>query len=269
MRFAILFAVATSVLSLAACGGSPVTSYPTVATTPRNLTVFAASSLTAAFTEVASAFETATPRVKVTFSFQATSTLRTQLEQGATADVLASADQPQMDLARKAGLLQGEPLVFATNRLAVVTRADSTKVAGLRDLAKDGVKVILVAPQTPIGTYTADVLRKLEGDPAYGPDFVKRLRSNVVSEALNVSQAAATVQLGEADAAIIYVTDARATGGAPLAAVPIPEQYADKALYPIAVLKSASAADLAQRFINFLRSNDGASIMGRHGFGRP
>ena len=251
--------VLAAALLLAACGGS--------SGGERALTVFAAASLSDALGDAARAFERANSGTRVTVNFANTVTLRTQLEQGARADVFASADEAQMALAQRSGVVAGEPAVLATNRLAVVARAEGSKVAALEDVAKPGVRLMIVPAPIPVGVYFEDALRRMEADPRYGGEFVRRVRANVVSQAQNVRQATATVQLGEADAAIAYVTDARAQGGPTLRAIPFPDGLADVARYPIAVVKASDAAELARRFIAFLRSPEGQGVLARHGFG--
>ena len=259
MRLAI--AAAALLLMVAACGGSDKEE--------ERLTVFAASSLTDVFKALGRAFEEARPGARVTLNFAATSTLRAQLGEGARGDVFASADQIQMDLAREAGVLGAEPVLFTSNRLAIVVQVGEQKIEALEDLAQPGLRLILGAPQTPIGTYTNAALERIAADGRYGPDFVRRLRANVVSHGLNARQGTAIVQLGEADAAIAYVTDAGLEGEFSLKAIPLPEEFAGKALYPIAVVKDSRAGGLGQAFIAFLRSGEGQQILERHGFGRP
>ena len=259
MRLAIV-AIALLLL-LAACGGS--------SGEREKVTVFAASSLTDVFKDVAEAFREARPGAGVTLNFAATSTLRAQLEEGARASLFASADQIQMELARRAGVLDGEPVLFATNRLAIVAPTAQQKVTALQDLAQPRLRLILGTPQSPIGAYTEEALRRIAADELYGPEFVQRVRSNVVSYGLNARQATAVVQLGEADAAIAYVTDAGMPGGSGLRAIPLPSEFAETALYPIAVVRDSRAKELAQAFIDFLRSEEGLRILERHGFGGP
>jgi molybdate transport system substrate-binding protein len=251
---------ATSILLLAACGGS--------GDRDERLTIFAASSLTDVFREAVREFEEVSDGIRVTLNLAATSALRLQLEQGAGADLFASADERNMELAEQAGLVDGKPVVFATNRLAIVVAVDG-EVNGIKDLAKPGIYIVVGAPQTPIGTYTRAAIERMERDPALGPEFAVRLRENVVSEALNVRAAVATVQLGEADAAIGYVTDAVGPNQENLRAILFDKAHADVAIYPIALVASADAPDAAREFIAFLRSDAGLRILRSFGFGGP
>jgi len=241
-----------------ACGGGGAT---------ERLTVFAASSLTEAFQDAARLFEDEHPGLRVTLNFASSTALRTQLEHGARAGLFASADERQMDLARRAGVIDGEAAVFATNRLAMVVRARAGKIAGLEDLARPGVRLALTAAQTPIGGYTALAFERMAADPAFGPAFVARVRANAVTQALDARQAVSAVELGEADAALVYVTDARA--GPALQAIPLPGQFNVVATYPIAVVRGAQSGERAREFIAFLRSERGQGVLERFGFGRP
>jgi molybdate transport system substrate-binding protein len=139
--------------------------------------VFAASSLTDVFQDMASAFQQANPNARLTFNFGASSQLATQLGQGAKADVFASADQTQMDNARKADAIAGQEVVFARNRLVLITPKDNPKhIMAVKYLANDGVKFVTAQPSVPIGQYAAQMLDKASADPAYGADFATNSR---------------------------------------------------------------------------------------------
>lgn len=227
----------------------------------QNLTVFAASSLTEAFEEIAQTFETTHEGVKVVLNFAGSSTLSAQIVQGAPADVFASADPQQMAVVAAAGLVLGEPKDFAGNKLVVVTPQDSV-VVSLEDLATPGVKVVLAAPEVPVGAYAREVLENLNA--VYGPDFKTRVEANLVSEEPNVRQAAAKVELGEADAAVVYATDAAVLSN--VRTVEIPAAANVMASYPVAVLKDAPQPDLAAGFVAFVLSDAGRAILAAHGF---
>ena len=136
------------------------------------IVVFAASSLTDAFQDMATAFQQANPNARLTFNFSASSQLATQLGQGARADVFASADQAQMDNANKADVLAGPDRAFARNRLVLITPGENRRhIAGIHDLANEGVKLVTAQPSVPIGQYTVQLLDKASADPGYGADF--------------------------------------------------------------------------------------------------
>ena len=258
-----LFAVlgVALVLLVTGCGGS--------AGREQRIVIFAATSLTDVFEEAARLFEAERPGARVTLNFAATSTLRAQLEQGARADLFASADERNMELARRAGVIDGAPTIFATNRLAIVTRKEDARVAALEELARPGLKLVVVAPQVPAGAYTEVALERMAEDPRFGQEFVRRLRANVVSQALNVRHAVATVQLGEVDAAIAYVTDAQGPAAEALRVIPFPEELSGRALYPIGTVRGSRSRELAEGFIEFLQSAEGLGVLKQFGFGRP
>jgi molybdate transport system substrate-binding protein len=231
------------------------------------LTVFAASSLTDAFKEIGAAFEVANPGVKVSFNFGASSQLRTQLGQGASADLFASADQAQMDRARQANLLQGEDRVFARNRLVVIVPASNPgKVRDLTDLARPGLKLVTAGPEVPVGIYAQTALERMAQEPAFGADFKERVNANVVSREPNVRQVVAKVHLGEADAAIVYASDVTPDLAPRIGRLELPDRFNVLANYPIAMLRGASSAVAAERFAAYLLGPAGQSALAKWGF---
>lgn len=229
------------------------------------LTVFAAASLTDAFKKIGSAFEHSHPGTRVTFDFAASSLLRVQIEQGAPADVFASADRAQMaPLARK-GLVRGVvPLV--RNQLVVILPAGNPgHIQHLADLARRGVRLAITAPQVPIGLYTRRALEKMNAPGAIGPGFQQRVLANVVSQEPNVRGLVAKVELGEADAAIVYRSDAVAAGRK-VKTLSIPERFNETAVYPVAVLTGSPHAREAGAFVQYLRSRPAQAVLQRDGF---
>ena len=227
----------------------------------QTITVFAASSLTEAFNEMAQTFEAANPGVNVDLNFAGSSTLSTQISQGAPADVFASADERQMEAV--AGEVEGAPQRFAGNSLVIVT-PEGSSLSTPEDLAEPGTLLVLAGPDVPVGRYALEVLENL--DARYGEDFSARVLKNLVSEETNVRQAAAKVALGEADAAIVYATDAAVTEG--IRVIDIPDAYNIEAAYTIAVVKGSAQRELAERFLEFVLSDEGRAILARYGF-RP
>jgi molybdate transport system substrate-binding protein len=226
------------------------------------LTVFAAASLTAAFAEMKTSLETRNPDLSITFNFASSTQLRAQLEQGARADVFASADEKQMDLARQAGLLADEPVVFAHNRLVVILPRDNpASIETLQDLSRPGVKLDVASQTAPIGAYTRQFLQRASAAPAFGADFEQRVLANVVSEEENVKQVVAKVRLGEADAGICYVSDVTSEAASDLATIDIPDELNQIATYPIAVLKDAGDPALARAFLDYVLSTEGQAIL--------
>jgi molybdate transport system substrate-binding protein len=229
------------------------------------LTVFAAASLTEPFTEMGKRLEATYPGLKILYNFGGSPTLRTQLEQGARADVFASADAVQMELAKKSGVVQGETPIFVKNRLVVIVpRENPGKVTEFRDLAKAGLKLDLAAPKVPVGNYSRQALRKATVE--YGAEFAGRALKNVVSEEENVKQVVTKVQLGEADAGIVYVSDVTPKVSNAVHMIPIPDAYNQIATYPIALTQSVQNRVAAEVFINFVLSAEGQAALKAHNF---
>ncbi|OBI81987.1 molybdate ABC transporter substrate-binding protein [Mycobacterium sp. E740] len=221
------------------------------------LTVFAAASLKSAFTEIGKQFEADNPGTRVEFSFAGSSDLVTQLTQGAHADVFASADARNMDKAASAGLLAGDPVNFASNTLTIVVRPGNPKnINALRDLEQPGVSTVVCAPQVPCGSATQKV------EQSAGVKLVPVSEESSVTDVLN------KVTSGQADAGIVYVTDAE-DAGEKISAVPLPEASTAVNTYPIAVLKDAGNADLAKRFVDAVTGEAGQKVLGEAGFAKP
>ena len=230
----------------------------------QTLTVFAASSLTEAFEEIALVFEAQYGGVDVLLNFDGSSTLATQITQGAPADVFASADETQMQVVTDASLVGDAPELFATNRLVVITPRGSD-VTRLEHLAQSGKLLVLAAPEVPVGRYAREALEKM--NRVYGADFPARVLKNLVSEESNVRQAALKVELGEADAAIIYKTDAAVAGN--VDTVLIPNALNVLGTYPIVALEDSRQPELARAFVALVRSAEGQTVLGKYGFGVP
>jgi molybdate transport system substrate-binding protein len=228
------------------------------------ITVFAASSLKEAFTRIGNDLKAKGAFSDVTFNFAGSQALATQLSQGARTDVFAPADERNMDAAIASGAVGAQasrPLL--ANRLVVVAPNDGD-VRTLHDLARPGLKVVLAAPSVPAGGYSVQALEKLSTSPEYGADFGARVLANVVSREENVRQVLAKVALGEADAGIVYATDAR---GSAVTTIDIPDEYNVVARYYIAPTLSASNPEGAQRFVEYVLSPEGQAVLAEYGFG--
>ena len=231
------------------------------------ITVFAAASLTDAFNEIRAGFEDDYPGTTVDFNFGGTPTLRTQLEQGARADVFATADQTQMDLALQAGVVESAGRVFARNSLVIITpKANPAKLSAPAGLVRPGLKLVLPAPEVPAGAYSRQMLASLESDPALGPGFSNRVLTNVVSNESNVKQVVAKVQLGEADAGIVYRSDLTAAVASSLHVIDVPSQFNVTVAYPAATVKGSRNRPTAEAFIKYLLSPAGQLVLEKHGF---
>lgn len=221
------------------------------------LDVHAAASLTGTFTELAEQFEAQHPGIEVSLSFAGSSTLVQQLTEGAPADVLATADERSMAGAVAAGLVDGEPEVFATNVLTVVVPAGNPAgVASFRELAEPGVQVVVCAPQVPCGA-AGERVQEFSG-----------VRLSPVSEEGSVTDVLGKVASGQADAGVVYRTDVTSAGDQ-VEEIEIPD--ADRAVnrYPISVLTDSEDQDLAQEFSDFVRSDTGRERLEQEGFGAP
>jgi len=229
------------------------------------LTVFAAASLTEPFTEIAEQLKKKHPTLEIIFNFGGSQALRTQLEQGAHADVFASADTVQMELAKKSDVVQGETPFFVKNRLVVIMPRDNPgQVREFRDLAKPGLKLDLANANVPAGRYSRLAFNKANAD--YSETFVQAVLHNLVSEEENVKQVVTKVQLGEVDAGVVYVTDVTPKVRAAIQTISIPDAYNQVAAYPIAVTREVRNPQAAEAFSSFVFSHAGQEILQAHGF---
>jgi molybdate transport system substrate-binding protein len=260
-----LVAGLVGILALGACGSSTTGSDTTAA--PVTLTVFAASSLTGAFTTIQTKFQAAHRNVTITYSFGGSDTLATQITQGAPADVFASANTNQMDVVVKGGEVVGTSVTtFAHNRLVVIyPKANPANVQTLQDLAKPGLKLDLAASTVPVGQYALDFLTKASADPAFGANFKTNVLKNVVSYETDVKTVLTKVSLDEADAGIVYTTDAATESGS-VGTITIPDNLNSIAVYPIAPVKTSAHTDVAAQFAAYVTSSDGQAVLAQYGF---
>lgn len=237
-------------ISMLACGGTPATS--STSSSPSTLTAFAAASLQPAFDKIARELQTSR-NVTTTFSYAGTQTLTTQLQQGAPADVFASADTAHMTTVQNAGLLSRSSKIFAHNRLEIaVAKANPKGIHSLADLSRSGLVVVLADASVPAGKYAQQALKQAN------------VTIHPASFELQVTGVLTKVALGEADAGIVYVSDIATSGK--VDGVAIPDSQNVVADYPIAVLKSAPNVAGAQAFIDLVLSPDGQAILRAAGF---
>ena len=229
------------------------------------LTVYAAASLTAAFGALGDTLERRMPGLHVVFNFAGSQQLALQIELGAAADVFASADQHWMADVRTHGLIADTPRVFVHNRLVAITPRGSP-VRDLADLARPGVKVILAAAAVPVGRYARLAIANLARLPAYGAGFGARVLANVVSNEENVKAVVAKVQLGEADAGVVYVSDVTPSVAPAVREIAIPDRANVIADYPVAVVRRAPNPGAAAAFVRLLLSPAGQRVLAAHGF---
>ena len=245
-------------LALAGCGGSGASGDGGGGGRETGtLTVLAAASLTETFTTLAKDFEAAHPGVQVRLAFDSSATLAEQVTQGAPADVLATADERTMQTVVAAGGTAGDPRLFATNHLQMVVPRDNP--AGLKafsDLEKPGVKYVVCVDSAPCGKLAATVLK------ATG------ITAKPVSEEVDVKAVLNKVELGEADAGLVYATDAVA-GGAKVKPIDIPTSNENLNSYPIAALKDAKKPALARDWVDLVTGPKGQQVLADAGFGKP
>lgn len=254
MRKQYLAAVAVAAVvvpNLAACGSDAEGEGTTT------LTVYAASSLKAPFEELGQSFEAEHDGVAVDFNFAGSSDLVAQLQQGADADVFASADAANMDKLVADDLLEGEPEDFAANTLEIaVPPGNPAGITSLADLTEDGVNLVVCAPEVPCGAAADRV------EDASGLDF------QPVSEEQNVTDVLNKVIAGEADAGLVYVTDVIAAGDK-VEGLEFPESGSAVNTYPIATIDGTDEADLAREFVELVLGPTGRAVLAEAGFAKP
>ncbi|MFN2489520.1 MAG: molybdate ABC transporter substrate-binding protein [Actinomycetota bacterium] len=225
------------------------------------VTVFAASSLTESFTELGERLESHRPGTSVVLNFASSSDLALQITEGAPADVFASADTLQMAVVEDAGLARN-PMLFATNELVVIVPSDDpARIETPRDVAKSGVKLVLPAPEVPAGNYARRAFDAL--------GIADAAEANVVSNEDDVKAVVTKVALGEADAGVVYVTDATTEVRDSIEVIPFPPQVDVLAEYPIATLEDAPNPRGAGAFIDLTLSREGRRLLAAYGFGAP
>ncbi|WP_018335339.1 molybdate ABC transporter substrate-binding protein [Actinomycetospora chiangmaiensis] len=243
-------------LALTACGGSDSGSGAQAQAPARTLTVSAAASLTSVYQQLGTEFQNANPGTTVKFNFGGSDALAQQVVQGAPADVLATASSKTMQTAVQAGKIQGEPVVYATNSLQIAVAPNNPKgITSLQDLTKPGVVSVVCAPAVPCGA------------AAQAAEKAANVILTPASEEQDVKGVLNRVQTGNADAGLVYVTDVKSTAGK-VAGVSFPQASAQGAIqsYPIGVVTGSQNADLAQSWINFVRSQQGTAALQQAGF---
>jgi len=247
--------LAIAALTLLLISGCNSTEQPAASNT--KIVVFAAASLKKTFTDLGAQFKSQNPGSSVEFSFAGSADLVTQLTQGAQADVFASADTKNMDRAAQAGLLAGRPVNFASNTLTIaVAPGNPKKIASFKDLTQQGLNVVVCAPQVPCGSAT----QKVEQSTG--------VKLNPVSEESAVTDVLNKVETGQADAGLVYVTDAKGAGDK-VTQVPFPEAVGVVNTYPIAVVKESKSQELARKFVDLVTGDAGQRALTAAGFAKP
>ncbi len=282
-RPAVLISVALLVLTACSSGGaSPSASGvpsapPSVAPASPSaapsadaveLTVFGAASLKGALETAKAAYETANPGTTLTLSTDSSSALETQIEQGAPADVFLSADATNPKKLVDAGLADGAAVTFAANELTIIVPADNpAAISTPADLAKTGVKVIAAGDEVPITKYATELVENLAKEAGYPANFVAAYSANIASKEDNVKAVVAKIELGEGDAGIVYVTDAKAS--TKVTTVGVPDSANVPATYDGVVVKASRNAAAAKAFLDWFAGPDGQAILGGLGFLPP
>ena len=264
----LLVLFAPLLLLAAACAPPPAAPATTAAPEPIELTVFAAASLTDAFNTIKVDFEALHPNVTLVYNFAASNALAAQLAEGAPADVFASANNAQMNVAIASGrIVTGTQQIFVRNRLAVVVPSGNPgQVETLKDLARPGLLLVLAAAEVPVGQYSLDFLDKAAADPAFGVSFKDEVLANVVSYEENVRSVLTKVTLGEADAGLVYTSDISGQAAGQVERLDIPDALNTIASYPIAPVADSAHAELAQAFVDYVRGPEGQAVLAKFGF---
>ena len=239
------------------------------ASSPTTLTVLAAASLRDAFRAIGTAYSSTHAGITLTFSFDASSTLRAQVEQGAPVDLFASADVANPDQLVNAGRTIGPAVPFAGNRLAlIVPAANPAGIAAPADIGRPGVKVLTASPNVPIAMYATKVIANLAAEPGAAAGFAAAVERNIVSREDNVAAVVAKVVLDEADAGFVYATDARAAG-ATVRIIQLPDRDNVTATYAAVVVRQAQDPVAAAAFVAWLASPGGQAVLAPFGFTAP
>ncbi|MDD2756259.1 MAG: molybdate ABC transporter substrate-binding protein [Methanothrix sp.] len=234
---------------------------------PKELTVFTAASLTGAFGEIGQIYTNQT-NIKVAFNFDGSQALRTQIENGAYADVFVSANKKQMNAVKNIGLMNNSSIIiFTENKLSLIVPKDNpAKVGNLSDLAKPGLKIVIGTKDVPVGDYALQIISKLGNDSAYGPDYKAKVLANVISQETNVNYVVTKVALGEADVGFAYVSDVTEQLASKVDKIDIPDEYNIIAEYPLGILLESKYPAESKEFIDLVISDEGKAVLEKYGF---
>jgi molybdate transport system substrate-binding protein len=234
---------------------------------PKELTVFTAASLTGAFGEIGQMYKNET-NIKVVFNFDGSQALRTQLDNGAYADVFASANRKQMNAVKNGGLMNNSSVViFTKNKLSLIVPKDNpAKIANLLDLAKPGLKIVMGTKDVPVGDYALQIISKLGNDSAYGQEYKTKVLANVISQETNVNYVVTKVALGEADVGFAYVSDITEDLASKVDKIDIPDEYNIIAEYPMGILLESKYPAESWEFMNLIMSDEGKAVLEKYGF---
>jgi molybdate transport system substrate-binding protein len=277
MRLKALSLLLLFALLVTACTPQAPTAAPTATSAPtatqaaaesKTVTILAAASLTESFGELGKLFESKNPGVKAAFSFAGSQQLAQQMDQGAEADVFASANKKYMDAAVTSKRVNKDAAkTFVKNRLVVIFPKDNPGgLKTLQDLAKSGLKLDLADKAVPVGQYALDFLDKAIKDTGFTAQYKDDVLKNVVSYEDNVKAVVTKVSLGEADAGIVYVTDITTDAASKVDKLDIPDALNTIATYPIAPISDSKNPELANAFVALVLSSEGQAVLAKYGF---
>jgi len=270
-RFILIFSLLLifSAVTFAGCIGSEEKTIPSqTAEEKTTLTVFTAASLTGAFSEICSEYNAENQNIKVEPVFDGSQALRTQIEQGAFADIFVSANTKHMNALKDEGYMDNDTIVlFLENSLAVIIpKENKAGINSLSDLAKPGIKIVIGTADVPFGSYTRQILDKMANSSEYGEDYKEAVYANVISEETSVGTVVPKLTLGEADAAFVYKSDILREYRDQLSRIDIPAEYNVIAKYPLGIVAESDNKQAAADFIEFVRGDSGSAILKDYGF---
>ena len=276
MRTKIVFISAILIMAVCAvlvsgCSTTETSATPTPTAAPVSATeikVFAAGALNDVFTNISNQYEAEHPGVTVMCDFDSSPNLQTQIEQGAEADVFASAAPSFMNNLKSEGYMNNSTIGnFVSNKVALIVPKDNkANITTLKDLARPGVRIAYGASSIPISTYASQVLSKMSNNTTYGADYQKNVMRNVISNETTVNFIVSKVALDEVDAGFVYVSDVPSEYKDKVTVITIPDQFQPTIVWPIGVLKASKSPSVAQDFINYVRSPKGNATMRAYGF---
>lgn len=227
------------------------------------ITVYAAASLTGAFTEIGEKFMAENKNIKVNFNFAGSQTLKTQILEGAEVDMYVSANDKQFDPVVEAGLID-EKKILLENKLGIaVAKANKLEINGLGDLTEEGVRLVIGDDSVPFGQYTRTIIASFEKDNA---GYVDAFNKNVITQVDAASKVKAYLATGEADASVVYISDVSKDDKNSITIIKIADKYNVIAKYPYGVLKASTKKDATAAFEKFLTGSTGCSILTEYGF---
>ncbi len=234
---------------------------------PKELTVFTAASLTGAFGEIGQMYENET-NIRVVFNFDGSQALRTQIENGAFADLFASANKKQMNALKNDGMMNNSSVViFTKNKLSLIVPKDNpAKIGNISDLAKPGLKIVMGTKDVPVGDYALQIISNLGNNSSYGPEYKTKVLANVISQETNVNYVVTKVALGEADVGFAYVSDITEKLASKVDKIDIPAEYNIIAEYPMGILLESKYPAESREFMNLVMSDEGKAVLEKYGF---